>query len=288
MTRQWIRECQLEIVGAESRGLDFSAFRIAFEVRKTATPSPNDAKIRIYNLSAGTAQQAKKEFKRVRLKAGYRGAAGIIFDGNIKEARIGRAGTETHLDIIAGDGDESYVHSTVSKTLAAGCSCRDVFDAAATTMREGGVSLGKIDDFDPVSFPRGRVMFGMSRNFIESACRTQNMYWSIQDMKINTLKHKNALPEIFVISEDTGMVGVPEEVNEGVKVRCLLNPDLRVDGQVKIESKYISEIAASAAGLYRVLQIDFSGDTHGDDWHADLICVAMSGGQTTDSEGRNG
>lgn len=286
--RQWLRECQLIGVDAESKGLDFSTLRISFGVKKTTTPTPNEATIRIYNLSVGTAKKAKEEFKRIQLKAGYTGASDIIFDGNIKEARIGRAGTDTHLDIIAGDGDKEYAYANVNKTLEAGYSLQDVFDMGAKEMCSNGISLGRIDKFSPVKFPRARVMHGLARDIMECCCFTDNKSWSIQNMKIQALNHKKSLPNAFVISEDTGMVGVPEEVNEGLRVRCLLNPKLMVDAQVKIESKYISDIAASATGFYRILELVQRGDTHGKPWFSDLVCVAMSGsgGDTTDSEER--
>jgi hypothetical protein len=153
---------------------------------------------------------------------------------------------------------------------------------------ETGIALGKIDAFSPTVFPRGRVLFGMARDVIESLCFTNNKWWSIQNRKLQVLDHKKTLPNVYVISEKTGMIGVPEEVNEGLRVRCLLNPKLQVDCQVEIQSNHISELAASSTGLYRVLQIDIAGDTHGDDWFSDLICVAMQAGGTTDSEGRSG
>ncbi len=287
--KQWIREYQLIGVDAGSQGLDLSELRIQFDIRKTATPTPNAAKIRICNMAVGTAKKAKAEFKRIQLKAGYRGASDMVFDGNIKEARIGRNKNNSYLDILAGDGDEAYVHSTVSKTLNSGCCYQDVFEAAAKPMccgGDAGLSLGRIDIFDKVTFPRGRVLFGMSRDFIESLCFTDNKWWSIQNRKLQVVDHKTPLPSVFVISEETGMIEVPEEVNEGLRVRCLLNPKLIPDCQVKIESKHLSDIAASAEGYYRVLQVDMFGDTHGDEWFSDLICVAVNG--ATDSESRNG
>lgn len=288
---QWIRECQLIGVDDSSNGLDFSELRIAFDIRKTSTPTPNNAKIRIYNLSAATAKKAKKEFKRIQLKAGYQGASDIIFDGTIREARMGKDDVDRYLDILAGDGDRPYVYSTVSKTLSAGCSYEDVFRAAAAPMQdcgEGAVSLGQIDCFDAKEFPRGRVLFGMARDFIEKICLTSNKNWSIQNGKLQVVNHTGALPNVFVISKDTGMIGVPEEVNEGLRVKCLLNPKLLVDGQVKIESKNISDEAADKNGIYRILQLDFVGDTHGGDWLSEMICVAMdkAGGSTTDTKGR--
>ena len=122
----------------------------------------------------------------------------------------------------------------------------------------------------------------------DALCYTDNKWWSIQDRKLQVFNHRHTQQNVFVISEDTGMVDAPVEVNEGLRVRCLLNPKLRFDGVVKIESKHISEVAASADGYYRVLQIDLIGDTHGKEWFSDLICVAMSGDAAADSEGRNG
>ena len=38
--------------------------------------------------------------------------------------------------------------------------------------------------------------------------------------------------EAVVLTAETGLVGAPEQTNDGIKVRCLLNPRLRIGGRI--------------------------------------------------------
>ena len=106
--KQFIRHCTLVVAGTSGEGLDLSQMRIGFDVKKTDAQTPNTAEIVVFNLSANTVKQIRKEFTRVILQAGYGENFGVIFDGNIKELVSGKEGTDTTLSISAGDGDRAY------------------------------------------------------------------------------------------------------------------------------------------------------------------------------------
>ena len=123
---QYIRRCNLVVSGVSGDGLDLSNLRIVFKIKKSDAQTPNTAEIRVYNLAPETAKQIRKEFKRVVLQAGYESNYGVIFDGNIKQVRMGReSGTDTYIDIAAGDGDDAYNYAVVNTTLAAGAKQSD-------------------------------------------------------------------------------------------------------------------------------------------------------------------
>ncbi len=93
--------------------------------------------------------------------------------------------------------------------------------------------------------------------------------------------------EAVLLTSETGLIGTPEQTNEGVKVRCLLNPRLRIGGRIKLDNKSVlmakTELKMSAQrpprldddGFYRILKVEFSGDTHGQNWYADMICIGI-------------
>ncbi|WP_258181637.1 hypothetical protein [Burkholderia cenocepacia] len=62
------------IIGFDSgESLDLSELRIVFRVQRGDLQTPNQARIRVYNVSETTARRAQKEFTRVVLQAGYEG-----------------------------------------------------------------------------------------------------------------------------------------------------------------------------------------------------------------------
>lgn len=287
---QYIRKCKLLVAGASGDGLDLSGLRIQFKIKKSDAQTPNTAEIRVYNLAESTARQIRKEFKRVVLQAGYESNYGVIFDGNIKQVRMGREnGTDTYIDIAAGDGDDAYNYAVVNKTLAAGAKQSDQINAAAGSMSDKGVSTGYVGDTGSQSLPRGKVMYGMARDYLRQSAQASGTSWSVQDGKLQVVPLTSVLPnQAVLLTSKTGLVGTPEQTNDGIKARCLLNPMLKIGVRVKINEEDVSEAKLpdsdkkdsankpadiSKDGIYRLLVVEHSGDTRGNDWYSDLICL---------------
>jgi hypothetical protein len=290
MSRQWLRKVSLVVGDSGGRGLDLSALRIRFSTRSGDLQTPNSADIRIYNLSEETAQQVQREFTRIVLQAGYVDNFGVIFDGTIKQFRRGReSGTDTYLDVFAGDGDAAYNYAVVNKTLAAGSTTRDRVSACSDSMAEHGVSEGHIPELGGPRLPRGQVLYGMARDYMRVSGQSSDTSWSIQDGKITMIPRDSYLPgEAIVLTAKTGLVGTPEQTQDGIKARCLLNPQIGIGRRVKIDNRSILRAKVdmsytainmlpkvSSDGFYRVLLREYSGDTHGTDWYTDLTCIAL-------------
>lgn len=262
---QYLRKCSLIVAGMD-QGLDLSGLRIRFSVKRSDAQTPNAAEIRVYNLAPNTARQIRDEFTRVILQAGYEENFGVIFDGDIKQVKFGReGGTDTYVDIAAGDGDAAYNFAVVNTTLAAGARQSDQIRAALAPMAERGVTAGYIDTTDDRALPRGKAMFGMSRDYLRRSADTTATTWSIQDRKVQFVKRTGLLPgQAVALSSATGLVGVPEVTNEGVYIRSLLNPLLVIGGQVQVSG------STDADGIYRILVVEHTGDTHGNEWYSTI------------------
>jgi hypothetical protein len=88
--QQYGRKLSLTVGASGGAALEFTDFRVIFSVRRGDYQTPNSLDARIYNLKATTMQRITQEFSRVVLQAGYLGSFGLIFDGTIKQSRIGR------------------------------------------------------------------------------------------------------------------------------------------------------------------------------------------------------
>lgn len=289
-TEQYGRAISLIVFGKDLDGLDLSALRIKFDVKRSDTMTPNTADIRVYNLEEQTALRIRDEFKNVILQAGYTGNAGVIFAGNIKQVILGReSATDTFIDIIAGDGDRAYNFAVVNQTIGAGATASDQVNASINSMKPKGVGAGHLGDFPPNQLPRGKVMFGNARNYLRNVAQSTGKSWSIQDEKTTFVAKKAYLPgERVVLTSKTGMIGTPNQTNEGVNVKCLLNPMIKIGGRIQIDNKSIERfkinlsVPNSAAnipapltadGVYYVLVAEHRGDTRGVEWYTSLICL---------------
>lgn len=302
-TQQYIRAFSLIVYGSDLNGLDLSALRIKFQVKRSNSPTPNTAEFRIYNISEQTAvdiftRLTPKTTKdglqtnrgHVLCQAGYGSNYGVIFQGNIKQVIVGReSATDTFIDIIAGDGDLAYNYAVVNSTIAPGATSVQQVNAAIESMGTKGVTAGHMGEFSGEALPRGKVMFGNARNYLRNVADTQDKTWSIQDGKVNFVSNKAYLPgEAVVLTSKTGMVGTPQQTNEGVNVKCLLNPRIAISGRIQIDNKSIERVKInlavagspanipaplSADGFYFVLVVDHSGDTRNVEWYSTMVCL---------------
>lgn len=286
----YLRKFSLIVGTSSTSGLELGDLRCTFGTHHATFETPNYADIRIYNLSEDTARKIAGEFKKVVMQAGYEGNFGLIFGGNIRQVRRGREkGTDTYVDILASDGDRAYNFAVVNQALAAGSTPGDHVKAALGSMSAEGVSTGYIPDLGGQALPRGKVLYGMARDTMRDVATSRGTDWSIQNGVAQMIPKGGYLPgNAIELTSESGLIGRPEQTNDGIKVRALLNPQFRVGGRIKLDNRSIipfkTELRIGAFqkaprldddGFYRIISIDFTGDTRGNDWYADLICVGI-------------
>jgi hypothetical protein len=297
--QQYLRKASLIIGPSEGTGLDLSTLRFKFDIRRGDLETPNSADIRVYNVSDQTSKSVENvEFSRVVIQAGYEGNYGVIFDGQIKQVRRGRESqVDTYLDITAADGDSVYNFSMTALSLAAeNSSPVDSVSAVIKGMAEFGVERGYIPDLPGDPPTRGKVLFGMSRDEMRKLARNTQTSWSIQDGKVVMIPLTAYVPgEIPVLSAETGVIGMPEQTSNGINLRLLLNPNIKIGQCVKLNNSSIQKMKfginlsqtktnllteqsnkINKEELYYVMIAEHVGDTRGNEWYTELNCLAVN------------
>ena len=311
LDQQWGRAASLFVASPTGDGIDLSDLHFRFRVSNADQETPNTMVVRIYNLSPDTVRsitgRTPVEFTRVILQAGYHGTSvGVIFDGTIKQFRRGRENSvDTYLDILAASSDIEYNFGVCNQTLAAGSTPAQRIAAIASQM---GLGVNAPGPYTGGVLPRGKVLWGMGRALMRCEANSQNASWSIQDGMAQVVPLAGYLPgEAVVLSAASGLIGIPEQTEQGVRARCLLNPKLRIGGLVQIDNASISQISQAdlkasgfpvsslpvgqlpydryaglqlpadiaADGLYRLYVAEFEGDTRGPAWYTDIIGLAL-------------
>lgn len=291
MADQYLRKVSL-IVGSASETIDLSELRIVFSVRQWDIQTPNYTWIRVYNLSDATAQKIQKEFTSVVLQAGYQtGNFGVIFSGTVKQIKRGRENeTDTYLDILAADADQSYNFGTVNVSLKAGSTPNDHVQAIAKAI---GLQVGYVSPLPSTALPRGKVLYGMGRDHLRTIAASAGASYSLQDGKIQIIALTGYAPgDAVVLTQATGMIGLPQQTQDGIEVRCLLNPQIKIGTRLQINNASIQRAAKDPSlqgdlsfaflpsisndGFYRTLVCNFSGDTRDNDFYCDITCLAVN------------
>jgi hypothetical protein len=289
-----------------SQGLEIAALRVTFNVHKNTNQTPSELDARIYNLAPATMKKII-QFGRVQLSAGYKyGQYGLIFDGKVVQYRRGKENpTDTYLDIKAFDGD------ALSKSIS-----RHRFEAGTKEstalnqfIKDLGIPPGYISPLVGTDILlRPWIIAGMTHKYIRDLMLKYNAHAYPDLNKFHVVPQKEYLPGVAVVlSPKTGLVGIPEATPEGIQIRCLLNPKIRLGGLVKLDNSLISGVAfvpgsgevdqstfysgqyndanygkrldvpvpTSPIGTYKIYMIEYTGDTRGQPWYCDLICIGL-------------
>lgn len=306
---QFGRKISLIVTNAQGQGLDLSQFRVVFRVQRGDWQYPNTADIRVYNLNTDTANLIagnNSQFTQLALQVGYQGQnLGLIFAGTIAQARIGRANQlDSYVDFTAGDGDEPYNFATVVAPLAAGNNGPGAQLATflkamqlQAEKRGGLLQQGYVGPLSTNGPPRGRVFYGCVKDEMRDFAQTNDMVWSIQNGQLTLIPRSSYIPgNTIIISPSTGLIGSPEQIQNGVSLRVLLNPQIAIGQAIQITGATINPFRftpgftaatvtanlttrltnkLNAEGLYYVMVAEHSGDTRGNDWYTDVTCLSI-------------
>ncbi len=336
MSQNWMRHFELQLVDGNGQGIELSDFKVTFTIDWFNISSASRVgTIKIYNLSADTVNRITgQEFSKVRLIAGYDGIApevsasdvgtvrevdaadvgqsdgrnyGLIFSGEIRYSVTGKdSPVDSYVLIQAADTDLAFATSITSQTLAAGYTVADVNRALMKDFEAKGATEGLTPEMPATVFPRGRVLFGMTRHLMDNVAGQCGATWQFVDGQRQMVANNEYVHEAIVLNSATGLIGMPQQtIGNGVNVRALINPNIRVNGLIQLDQAAVYRTALSnndiamaggqitdqntdgnitlsgttsqpasiaTDGVYIVRGIMYTGDTRGQAWYMDMMC----------------
>ena len=305
MTMQWMRNCKLtiQVDQNEPDALDFSDFKMTFIVSQPTRDQPKAAEIYIYNLSHETMNKLAgvdddKKNTQVILACSYgKDEPEVIFKGRVFQYRRGRySQVDTYLCILAIAGDQVRNDAIISQSVPAGTPIQGLSDLIVEEAKKYGVDSGDLVQLSDQKYPRGRTLFGSFHGLIERVGRENNITYDYSEGVLNSTElDKFSIQPIFVLTADTGMVGMPQLTSEGLVVKCLLNPKLKRMDRIQIDLTNLQsenfdisysgqevdqpyktpKLATNAQGIFVIQAIEHSGDTRGDEWYSNMVCTAL-------------
>lgn len=280
------RRARVTIDGKTIEGL-----RIGFTVEKDTTLQPNRAELAIYNLSRSTREELhKQESTPVTLEAGYRDTGLIVlFVGEMREAFSRPEQDGSWVTILrAGDGDKAIRARHRSTGAKPGVSAERVVSDLYGELKVGAGNLWQaLKDGKGLSeaFDAGFAAFGPAAEQLQKLMASSGLEYSIQDGEIQVLKAGEVLSTTAtVLSPGTGLEGAPEINSAGtLTARARIVPGLSPGYPVEItkstpvtlETGWYAFDVVEDALLYRIEKTRYVGDTHGQDWNAEIQCTEL-------------
>ena len=297
--QEYGRKFSLILADGDGKGIDFADFKVEFRIHRGDVQTPNSLDARIFNVAPSTANKiGLKEFTQVAVQAGYENNYGLIFQGGIRQARKGRLNAkDSYIDLTCADGDEAYLYSNMALSLAASPnSAQNSLQAFLASMAAQGITAGYSPTLKGTGMVRGQVFYGLTRDELRQFAVNNDVQWSIQDGKLVLIPNTSYIPGApILVSAQTGMIGVPEQTENGIDVRVLLNPSIKIGSLIQVQGTVSqfrqsltvgqSQVAQQGAlqtslfldvnGLYYVMSVDHEGDTRGQAWYSNLVCLSV-------------
>lgn len=325
--RQWLRKASLVAATASGDGLELSDLRVTFTATSWTLSTPAQLVAKIYNLSDQTAKKllnlkttpvgqtvgvtASPDSAKVTLQAGYEGNFGIVFKGDLVQAKWGRESpTDTFVELVAADGFMGHVWGIANVSLSSGWTPTDVNDKLRQIYSNYGVQMDDLpQDVQNSQAPRGKVMYGMARDYRRDLARSNDMNtytYQGQGKWLNWSAYQKG--DIVKVNSETGMISMPMQTQFGATVRMLLNPSVGPGTLLQIHNKDIQRADFTTSpsqtrqntilsqnlsgqaqqsqsqlgpddqsdGIYKVIGVTHTGDTRGTEWYTDCPLISTS------------
>ena len=290
--QHWLRKVRVIFSGAGSLVVNpgfetDNQITVSFDIQKSISGTANDAVVRIHNLSEASRNSIGREYTDITVEAGYipgdgQDYTGVIFSGQIRDFEHYRNSTDIVTIVQAGDGDKAIRKTTISKTYPAGTNPEAVVEDVYAGFAEHGVKRGEwlFPPMDP--FIRPYSICGGAYREINILGRGKKFYWSIQNQVMEVIPHDGFLPLATAVNKNTGMLDDPRLTDNGVKIRSLINPEVRPNRKIKVESERVKLNADN--GEYRVGRIDYQGDNRSGTFEMIIHGESIIGGVVNEGE----
>lgn len=328
MSKLYGRAWKILISDKSGSALDVSNLHCIFKVKKAALATPGHAELTIYNLAPESSNILLKDGYRLIIEAGYQGLAqveqeaegrhrsratqdgsrdptqtktsivtqyGKIFDGTIVQMfREREDGTSNMLQVLAIDGDSIFHKNFVSLSIPRGQTQAQVLTSIAANATTPTPIARVSPTINPEALPRGKVVFGDAKDYLKAiAYSNKSLLW-VNDGSLNIEKITDEAGEgrVLEITPKSGLVGSPQQTNDGITFKVLLNPRLHIMTLVKLNNELIRQakinlanfgqstsipLALDADGQYKLIDIYHSGDTRDLEWYTTVSGVGMVG-----------
>lgn len=280
------RKYKIIVATKGTSGFDITGLKVVFKIEKSMSADPNRSTIQIYNLAPEMQNFILSDVRRIIIEAGYENSEqyGLIFDGDIvKAVRRAAQSIDKITEVIAQDGDLFLNSGFISVSYGAGQTTQSVLSQMQGIADDDMVMGSVSSDLKGTRLARGKAMFGQPKDYALMLAKSEGALFYVNDRKINLVKPGD-VPEgqIIDLSPSSGLIGTPEQTDDGVTAKCLLNPLLNVNKLVHISNEFVQETneigkASLSSGVYKVIKLKHSGDTTGNDWYTEFDAVAQPG-----------
>ncbi len=172
---------------------------------------PNEAEIKVWNLSSSTVSKIKRGAVLL-LKAGYTGDVGTILHGYISKAATVPSGPDKITTIHVLDGPDLSVRKTTSKAYAKGTLGSYILRDLAGML---GLPIGQMDLIQDYRYMDGYTADGEIIDKMEDVAKDCGTSLYVNKGRLYIRSLRRGADKVFALSQATGLIGSPEPLEDG-------------------------------------------------------------------------
>jgi hypothetical protein len=259
-------------------------FRVQFNIDISPGDAISFADLRLYNMNKGS---SIAQGSSIVFRAGFDDNIDAVFTGfvtnTLREREPGQPEIITRL--ICRSGQPAVDRASAQLSFGIGTRIEEVLRAlAAAWPLPIDIDNAQFADAKPLS--SGLVVDGDIPAAMTDLAYAYKFEWMQDRGRIVVTKPNMPRTAAAVkVDQFSGMIGIPEVSRGpdglGVFVSVQLNPSLRINGKIDVESEFatfntgnlfVSELSgdASANGEYNVFAMKHAGDSHSDVWRTEI------------------
>ncbi|ALS27200.1 hypothetical protein IJ21_17990 [Paenibacillus sp. 32O-W] len=219
---------------------DSAKLHIEFDVPFDDDTDPDESEIRIYNLSASSINQMKRNQKLV-LKAGYEGDVGVLMEGRISyiTSRMDGGDKVTRIGVI--DGPDLTNIKVKNKAFKKGVRASQILSALVPLLKLPVAAFRLPKD---KTYAKGYSVSGAIVDNLAQITKECGASFYVNKGRLYIRPLSVGDDTRFVLKPSTGLIKSPEffQDDDGVKgyqVQCLLQHRITTASIIDIESKFV-------------------------------------------------
>lgn len=257
---RFLRDYQLTIGVGNQAVVVVPPIKITFSATKSTDVSLNKLILKVWNLRqanrlALVKDEEEDEYIPLELSVGYQGRMQLLFRGSVHKGEHQREGADFVNTIECLDGGKDALSSFTSVTVRGKDQAIRAALGDMPNTAEGAIT-------QHAQLVRPKVLVGNSARLITDMLDDDESMF-IDDEQLFVLRNDEVRSDLApLVTARTGLMNTPQASKGEVTFQTIMNPTLKVAGLCQLESV----TAPDLNGVYRIDQINYSGDYTGDDW----------------------
>ena len=243
-----------------------TALRISFDVEKSKEESPNNGKVKIWNLSNDNLRILESKDCIAELKAGYDGNNALVILGSITSCitTMDNSDRMTELEVV--DGRIQMRDCYISISLNGKVNGKAIYEQIAQSM---GIPVIFAEKMEFKDYPNGFSYVGTAKKGLDNISIYCGHTWSMQNQILQVvMKGMPVSSKSYLLSDDTGLISIPKRISldggdgeskTGWEADYFLNAAIGINDIVQLQSNSIN-------GYCQIDNIKISGDNFNGDW----------------------